>query len=738
MSNFFNELKNRNVYKAATAYVVTGWLILQVVDIFSEFLQLPNSFGYWVTMVLVVGFPIVLLLTWLYELTPKGLKRTGAVQEDTPENRKSGRRLNHIIIGALALIICLMLVERVFFAGNLSMNNRQQASIAVLPFDNFSLNDGSEGFSRGLTEQISNDLSSLAGLKVIDPNSSFSFEGQNLNDREIAEELKVEYLLKGSLQYDDSRNRIKIITRLVHAGSGSYEWSNSYEDDFDEIFAIQEDVSRNVVSNLRVTLSPQEDKALGRILTENTDAYKLYLESKNYSKKRTDEDLRKAIDLLKEAVAKDPDFAEAHAELSYLYNNLSFYGNLNKEVKDERRAYHIKRALEIAPDKPEVLWANASYNLSNTKDSSQVIADLRRAIKLKPNYADAYYVLGMALRRVRATDQALEAFEEAVNLDPKNEFLKVQLADWYYIYGYRDQGMALMNDLVVRDSSTRAMGSLALMLAKGPEGDMVQAFKLIYQSSERDGPRGNLSFPLLFSLDLDLLPVSEKYARLLEMKYPDNHNTFWNLFKLYTFKNEYSVLKEVLDFWASEKGLDTKDVADIRTAILLHNNNLKEARVTYENTHPEVLETELTVDNIDFNYNLWWNYIEILRLNKEDERAESLANIFCDFYNIKSGEDEYYPAFNLNRLELDCHYLANDTLAFVRAMEEQFFDKKDRLDIFSDLKCGVYERFYGNKEFQEVYQRITKETHRMRAEVIAYLKEEGDWDPAWDEELGLE
>ena len=427
MSNFFNELKNRNVYKAATAYVVTGWLIMQVVDTMSNNLSWPPEIASWITKILMVGFPITLVVTWLYEVTPQGLKLTGAVQEDTQENRRSGKRLNHLIIGALAITICFMLVERVFFAGNLGMNDRQLASIAVMPFDNISLTDGDMGFSRGLTEQISNDLASVGGLKVIDPNSSFSYEGQNLSDREIAEELKVEYLLKGSLQYDKSRNRVKIITRLVHASSGSYEWSNSYEDDFDEIFVIQNDVSRNVVSKLRVTLTPQEKEVLGARLTENTDAYKLYLESKNYSKKRTDEDLRKAIDLLEEAVVIDPDFAEAHAELTYLYNNLSFYGNLSKEVKDERRAYHIKRALELAPEKPEVLWARASYNLSINKDSSQVIADLRRAIALKPNYADAYYVLGIALQRIRATDQALEAFEEAVELDPKNEFMQIQL-----------------------------------------------------------------------------------------------------------------------------------------------------------------------------------------------------------------------------------------------------------------------------------------------------------------------
>ena len=295
-----------------------------------------------------------------------------------------------------------------------------------------------------------------------------------------------------------------------------------------------------------------------------------------------------------------------------------------------------------------------------------------------------------------------------------------------------------MNDLVVKDSSTRAMGRLALMKAKGPEGDMVEAFKLIHQSSKRDGPRGNLSYPLIFSMDLDLLPVSEKYARLLEMRYPDNPKTFWNLYRLYTFKKEYSVLEEVLDFWASEKGLDEKDIANVRAEIHLHNNNYREALEIYEKTFPDILETEFTVDKVDFNYDNWWNYIEILRLNEEDERAASLAKIFCDFYTLKSGEDEYYPAYDLNRLELDCHYLANDTLAFVSALEEQFYNKKDRLDIFSEYKCGVYKRFHENKEFQKLFNRITEEIHRMRAEVIEYLKEEGDWDPSWDEELGLD
>jgi TolB-like protein len=628
-----------------------------------------------------------------------------------------------------------MLVERVFFAGNVSINKRQEASIAVLPFDNFSLDQANEGFSKGLAEQISNDLASVSGLKVIAANSSSSFEGKELDDQEIGNTLKVNYLLKGSLQYDNRRNRVKIITRLVNANNGYSLWSDVYEDHFDEIFVIQEDVSRNVVSQLRVRLQPGEEKALGEKLTDNTEAYKLYLESKNFSKKRTDKDLRKAILLLNEAIQLEPNFAEAHAELSYLYQNLFFYGSINEEVKDERRIYHLKKALSLAPDKPEVLWAKASYNLSMRKDSSQVIADLRKAITLKPSYADAHYSLGRAFRWVRARDQQLRSFEKAVDLDPQNAFLKVQLADWYYIYGFKERGLKMMQDIMEKDSA--GIHRLALMIAKEPYGDLVKAFKLVHKSTKRDE---GLGFKVGFSLNLDLWPFSEKNAILLQMKQPDNHFVFFYLRSLYSFTKNYSMLADIADLWTSEKGLDQQSAALVKADISIHNKNYQEARKIYEKAYPDILTREFNTDNLNFdsNYDDLVNYIEILRLNNDDQSAEHYSKIVCDFYGIKSGQNEYYPTHELYKIRLDCHYLANDTVAFVKALEEQFFDKKDRLGVFSNLKRGVYRRFDQNKEYREVVERITDETHRMRAEVIEYLKEEGDWDSAWDEELGLE
>ena len=419
MSNFFNELKNRNVYKAATAYVVTGWLIMQVVDTMSNNLSWPPEIAYWITNVLIVGFPITLVATWLYEVTPHGLKRTGSVQEDTPENRRSGKRLNHLIIGALALTICFMLVERVFFAGNVSINKRHQASIAVLPFVNMSSDEENEYFADGLTEQILDELANLSGLQVPARTSTFTYKDKNEDVREIGKKLGVNYVLEGSVQFDSRRNRIKITTQLINTNNGYHLWSETYEDDFNEIFTIQEDVSRKVASKLRVELLPEEEKGLSKKLTENNEAYKLYLKSRQFSMKRTDSDLNQAIELLNKAIEVDPNFAEAHAELSYLYGQLHFYGNLSEKERDEMMKHHLDIAMDIAPEKPEVLWAKARYYSKDPKDSSQVIEDLRKAIELKPNYADAYYSLSAALRGAKQHKLGLAANEKAVELDPR-------------------------------------------------------------------------------------------------------------------------------------------------------------------------------------------------------------------------------------------------------------------------------------------------------------------------------
>ena len=742
MSNFFEELKRRNVYKVATAYVVTAWLIIQVVNTIGPNLNFPDSVPALITRILIVGFPIALILAWLYELTPEGFKRTEGVQEDTSDNRKAGKKLNRVIIVSLALIVTLMLVERLFFRGNLIYMDQQLASIAVLPFANMSANEENEFFADGLAEQILDELAQLSGLQVTARTSSFKFKDQNEDVRKIAEQLTVNYILEGSVRFDEKNNRIKITTQLINANNGYHLWSETYEDDFDEIFAIQEDVSRKVASELRVKLLPQENNMLTSKMTENTEAYKLYIESRQYSMKRNDDDLVKAIELLKRALELDPNFAEAHAELSFLYGQQFFYGNLGKDERDELMKLHMDRALELAPKRPEVLRTKAMYNIRNQLDSSEAIADLRKAIALKPSYADAHYMLGNCLNWAGQPDLATKSLQRAVELDPYNRFYAAMLAQrYYYRYKEYDKAFAILDKIIEEDPSDYAARSKAVMVASQPYGDLVQAFKLIHEAGKKDPyAMGNLNYHGVFALDLDLVPVSEKYLKILQMRYPDNEShTFNNLSMLYVIKKDYSSWKEWIDFWASEKNLDASTLAENRADFNARLGNYKKAKEILLEEYPHLTRSRINIDSLTpGKASDWVFYIELLRFNEENEIADSLAQDLCDYYHMQIEKDTLMGISYKYDILTDCYYLSNDVPNFIKTLDERFFTVKNRFDVFSSMKAGWYERFEGIPEYDELEKRITEETHRMRAEVIEYLKEEGDWDPAWDKELGLE
>lgn len=729
------------MYKVATAYAVSGWLIMQVVNTIGNNLGWPNAIAAVITKILIVGFPIALVLTWLFEFTPLGLKRTGAVQKDTTDNKKAGRRLDKLIIGTLAVTLCFMLVERMFFAELVSINTRQQASIAVLPFVNFSSDKENAYFADGLTEQILDELAGLSGLQVTARTSSFKFKDTNEDARDIGEQLSVNYLLEGSVRFDSKRNRIRITAQLINASNGYHLWSETYEDDFDEIFAIQEKVSRKVASKLKVQLLPDEDVALSTKLTENTEAYKLYILSREFSVKRNDRDLVKGIDLLKQALELDPNFAEAHAEISFLYGQRSFYGNLSKKDKDSFQEFHLKKALDLAPNKPEVLRAKARYFVGLRKDSTQVIVDLRKAIKLKPNYADAHHMLFSALYWAKHRHLGIKSLERAVELDPLNNFFAEMLAQEYFLsFNEQDKGLEILDKIIAKDSSGSALRRKSTFVAIEPRGDLFQAFKLIHEAGKKEPyAMGNYNFHAMFSLDLDLLPVSEKYVRGLQLRYPNNENhTFDNTAFFYLMKKEYVKLKEWIDFWVAEKGLDKSTKAVWMSDYYAGLGNYSKAMQVFEEAFPTIAHDE--IKSADLNRGLADNlvmYIELLRLKKENQRANDLSEQLCGFYNMQITNDALLRSSYKNEILLKCFYMSNDTLNFLKTLENRFFVKKDRLDVFSSMKVGNYKRFENNLDYKALEKRITKEIHRQRAEVIAYLKKEGDWEDAWDNLLGL-
>jgi len=742
MSNFFDELKKRNVYKVATAYAISSWLIIQVVDTIGPNLNWSDSVGPLVTKLLIVGFPIALILTWLYEFTPKGLKLTGKVQEDTADNRRAGKRLNRTIIVALSLVLIVLLIDKLFISGPVLYNEQQIASIGVLPFSNRSIDPEHEFYADSLTEQILNELASISALRVPARTSSFAFKGKNQDIQSIAELLRVNYVLEGSTRYDSIQNRIQITVNLINASTGYHIWSNTYDEYFDSIFDVQEDISRKVAKQLEVTLLPNEDAALQGDLTDNTEAYKLFLKSRKHSILRNDEDLKIAIDLLKQALELDPDFAEAHAELVHVYGLRTFYGNLHKDERDKLMEFHSKKAVELAPEKPEVLRAKAAYNTYNGIDSVQAIVDLRKAVKLKPNYSDAHYLLSIALNWAKQPELSHQSLEKAVEVDPLNGFFARILArDTFWKYDDHEKGLEIADRLLKNDPYHDIARFKSAWVSGEPYGDLVEGFKLLNRLIQKEPyVLGNLNWSISNCLSLDLLPLAEKYARNEQLRYPDNENhTYNDVLWVYATKKEYNSMLDHINIWASEKNLDPSTyAADLAWTYSLMGDTRK-ALALFEESFPEISDPAQDGEKLAEIWGDWIlrGYIEDLRIEGIDEKAEALSTVLCDYYTEKI-ENKEYQKRQYREAKLECAYAKNDMETFLSVLEEYYFERKDKHDIYADLNGGWYRLFEDDPRYQKLFKRIQEDIHRQRAEVIAYLKEEGDWEPAWDKELGLD
>lgn len=322
VSNFIEELKRRNVFKVGTAYAIAGWLIIQVATSVFPVFEFPEWTTQFVIILAIIGFPLSLIFAWAFELTPEGIKKSKEVDITESVTNRTGKKLNGIIITVLSMAVIFLLVERVFFAKasileQESSANIETASIAVLPFVNMSSDAENEYFSDGLSEELLNGLAKIEGMQVAGRTSSFSFKGKNEDLRVVAEQLGVKHILEGSVRKDG--NTLRITAQLIQADNGFHLWSETYDREIESVFAIQEEITRKVVAELKVRLLPQEEIRLTERPTEDIEAFNAYLEATQLEINRLPSDLEKAIEKYKQAITIDPTFALAYARLAIAY-----------------------------------------------------------------------------------------------------------------------------------------------------------------------------------------------------------------------------------------------------------------------------------------------------------------------------------------------------------------------------------------------------------------------------------
>ncbi len=395
--SIFAELKRRNVFRVGIAYVLMGWVLLQGADFGFDLIGAPNWVIQALSIVVVIGLPIALFFAWAFEMTPEGIKREADVDRTQSITPKTGRKLDYFIIGVLGLVIVFMAVERFYFAGDQDPVESAEApaaeatpdkSIAVLPFNNMSEDIGNEYFADGISEEILNSLARVKELKVAGRTSSFAFKGRNEDLRLIGETLGVSHILEGSVR--KSGNTVRITAQLIQVSDGFHLWSDTYDRELTDIFAIQDEISAAILGELKATLIGEEQVASSRT---DTIAYEKFLLAKQRIYSRNTPEMEIAAELLDEVIELDPDFAPAWAQRGIVTILLSDqnYGPIPKEEADVQARVYIDRALELDDGLAEA-WAGLGliYNQSYSAEQSRLaIEPLERALEINPNLVNA-------------------------------------------------------------------------------------------------------------------------------------------------------------------------------------------------------------------------------------------------------------------------------------------------------------------------------------------------------------
>ena len=429
-TNFLVELKRRNVYRAAVAYGVAAWFLTQLTTQVFPFFEIPNSAVRFVVIALAVGFPIAMLLAWIYEFTPEGIVRTEDLDPVHARSvqRATGRILDFIIIGVLLLVIAMLIVGRLPFYRQTG-ESISQKSIAVLPFENLSEDKANAYFAEGIQDEILTRLSKIADLKVISRTSTQHYKSTPENVPEIARQLGVAHILEGRVQ--KSGDVVRVNVQLIKAANDSHLWADTFDRKLTDLLSVESEVAKAIAEQLRVHLTGREEQVIAAKPTDNPDAYDAYLRGLAYNVKTayTPANALGAQKYLREAVRLDPKFALGWALLSiadargYITQSLQPTVALCEETR-----HAAETALALQPDLGEALLATGNYYYACLKDYDTAVRYFEQARQFLPNSSQISVLLASVARRRGHWDQSMAYFQEAERLDPRNVNLLGQYA----------------------------------------------------------------------------------------------------------------------------------------------------------------------------------------------------------------------------------------------------------------------------------------------------------------------
>ena len=433
--NFFGELKRRNVYKVAVAYIVAAWALAQgIAQVFPVF-DVPNWIIRLIVVLIIIVFPIALISAWAFEITPEGIKRTEEADAMPQSARPSNRTWIYIVVVGAAISLSLFFLGR-YTAGN-RITSGDRKSIAVLPFASLSQDKNDAYFADGVQDQILTNLAKVSDLKVISHTSVRQYKtGAERNVREIGQQLGVAYIMEGSVQR--VRERLRINAQLIDARTDTHIWAETYDRTAADLFAIQSELAQSIVTQLKAKLSPQQKAEIEERPTQDLDAFELYLQAKTIVDSYLNAtDVRaamlQALKSLDDAIKRDPNFVSAYCYAARA-NDLLFFFDLDPTPDRISLAEAaVNTALRLRPDSAEAHFAQADYYFRCLRDYDRAQEELAIARPGLPNSTPFFILSGYTNRRRNHFADAERDFSTAFALDPRNPNAYNLLADTYVL-----------------------------------------------------------------------------------------------------------------------------------------------------------------------------------------------------------------------------------------------------------------------------------------------------------------
>ena len=576
--SFFDELKRRNVVRVGLAYGIAGWVLLQVADLVLENIEAPSWVIQALMLFVLLGFIAALVIAWAYEITPEGIKKESEVDRSQTISGHTGKKLDRIIIGFLVLAVAVLLVDRsmsvpamgpdtlsedvtvqVSEVGDESTPTFEEVlpsdpSIAVLPFADMSPEQDQGYFSDGISEELLNLLVRVDGLKVASRTSSFTYKGSNQSLAEIASELKVDHVLEGSVRKAD--NRIRITAQLIDARTDRHLWSESFDRDLIDIFAIQDEIANAIVTALSTELGIlQEARNISvATATDNLDAYELYLKARGLFLAR--EQLEDSIALYERAVELDPAFVRAWEGLAAVYIVVESWDITGRDW-ESLAMQAAKRALELDPGLSSP-WAVKGQIAIDNGDYIAGMMDLDRSIELDPDNPTNYLWRGIHYSELGFQNESIADIKHCLELDPAYELCRTQLGLTYAITNEDELAVSLLRHSAEHAFTGAQYEYIQRFMSRGER--LVTAMILLTEFDE------DSTFPATAVLDAMEFPQRDHSRGLAKvLNWLDTSGlsaadqpVLMAVFKAYhlaepkRFENRWPLLKENTDFRASK------------------------------------------------------------------------------------------------------------------------------------------------------------------------------------------